>query len=137
VFAEAVRNPTLFSQVRRWWTPEIGDIQQRAGRRFSAQDAGCLLAFIIGSLVLAPFAPPQDRRFAAPGLRRFVAAMRAARVDGATIDSPAQARGSASAAVSIFSRSAIRARAFLSFAEGSVQRLAGHPLVRLPGPVPV
>jgi TetR/AcrR family transcriptional repressor of bet genes len=77
VFAEAVRNPGLFTQVRRLVDSEIAVIQQRAGRRFSAQEAGCLLAFIVGSLVLGAFAPRKTAGFAAPGLRRLVAAMRA------------------------------------------------------------
>jgi len=77
VFAEAVRNPTLFAQMRRLIDTEIDSIQQRSEGRFSAQDAGCVLAFVIGSLVLGAFAPRKTAGFAAPGLRRLVAAIRA------------------------------------------------------------
>ncbi len=79
VFAEAVRNPTLFTQVRRLVDSEIAAIQRRAGGSFSAQEAGCLLAFIIGSLVLGAFAPRKTAGFAAPGLRKLVAALKADR----------------------------------------------------------
>lgn len=77
VFAEAVRDPTLFGQMRRLIDTEISAIQERSGGVFSSQDAGCVLAFVIGSLVVGAFAPRKTAGFAAPGLRRFVAAVRA------------------------------------------------------------
>jgi len=77
VFAEAVREPTLFTQMRRLIDGEIATIQARSQARFSASEAGCVLAFIIGSLVLGAFAPRKTAGFAAPGLRTLVAALRA------------------------------------------------------------
>lgn len=71
VFAEAVREPSLFGQVRRMLDAEIGAIQQRGGGRVSEQDAGAMLAFIIGALVFGAFAPRKTAGFAAPALRRF------------------------------------------------------------------
>ena len=78
VFAEAIRNPTLFTQVRRLIDTEVVAIQRRSGDQLSAQEAGAVLAFVIGSLVVGAFAPRKTAGFAAPGLRRLVAAMRAA-----------------------------------------------------------
>lgn len=79
VFAEAIRNPVLFAQMRRLIDTEIVAIQRRSGDRFSAQEAGAVLAFVVGSLVVGAFAPRKTAGFAAPGLRRLVAAMRAER----------------------------------------------------------
>lgn len=78
LFAEAIRDPGLFAQMRRLIDTEITAIQRRSGGAFSAQDAGCVLAFVIGALVLGAFAPRKTAGFAAPGLRRLVGAMRGA-----------------------------------------------------------
>jgi hypothetical protein len=75
VLAEAVRNPSLFGQVRRLIDAEIGAIERRSRGKFSAQDAGSVLAFVIGALVLGAFAPRKTAGFAAPGLRKLVAAL--------------------------------------------------------------
>ena len=79
LFAEAVRNPSLFRHVRRLLDTEIGAIRQRSGGRFSDQDAGAVLAFVIGALVLGAFAPRKTAGFAAPALRALVAALEAPR----------------------------------------------------------
>ncbi len=76
VLAEAVREPSLFAQMRRLIDSEIAGIQRRSGDELSAQEAGAILAFVIGSLVVGAFAPRKTAGFAAPGLRRLVAAMR-------------------------------------------------------------
>ena len=75
VFAEAVRNPDLFRKIRKLVDGEISAIQKRSANRLSAQDAGAVLAFVVGSLVLGAFAPKKTAGFAAPGLRRLVAAL--------------------------------------------------------------
>jgi TetR/AcrR family transcriptional regulator, transcriptional repressor of bet genes len=80
LFAEAVRDPPLFAQVRRLVDTEIGAIQDRSRGSLSAHDAGSVLAFVIGALVLGAFAPRKTAGFAAPGLRRLVAALRAGEV---------------------------------------------------------
>jgi TetR/AcrR family transcriptional regulator, transcriptional repressor of bet genes len=72
LFAEAVRDPTLFAQVRRLVDTEIGAIQRRSGERLSQRDAGAVLAFVIGALVLGAFAPRKTAGFAAPALRCLV-----------------------------------------------------------------
>src|SRR5262249_26094696 len=77
VFAEAVRNPTLFENVRRLIDTELDVIQRRSRGKLTAQDAGSVLAFIIGSLVLGAFAPRKTAGFAAPGLRKLVLALAA------------------------------------------------------------
>lgn len=78
VFAEAVRNPRLFAQVRRLLDAELEAIRRRGGPRFSARDSGAVLAFVIGALVFGAFAPRKTAGFAAPAVRRFVDALRAA-----------------------------------------------------------
>jgi TetR/AcrR family transcriptional repressor of bet genes len=77
LFSEALRDPQLFQHVRRLIDAEIGTIQERSGQRLTGQQAGAVLAFILGSLVLGAFAPRKTAGFAAPGLRTLVAAMRA------------------------------------------------------------
>ncbi len=77
VFAEAVRNPELFADVRQLIDTEIGTIQHRSQGRFSSHDAGSVLAFVIGALVLGAFAPRKTAGFAAPGLRKLIAAIAA------------------------------------------------------------
>lgn len=76
LFSEAIRNPALFAQVRRMIDAELAAIQQRSGHQLSPQQAGAVLAFIIGSLVMGAFAPRRTAGFAAPALRQLVAAMR-------------------------------------------------------------
>jgi TetR/AcrR family transcriptional regulator, transcriptional repressor of bet genes len=76
VFAEAVREPTLFAQMRRLVDSEIDSIQRRSGHRLSDQDAGSVLAFVVGSLVVGAFAPRKTAGFAAPGLRKLLEALR-------------------------------------------------------------
>jgi hypothetical protein len=56
---------------------EITTIQARSDDQLSAHQAGAVLAFIIGALVLGAFAPKKTAGFAAPGLRQLVQAMRA------------------------------------------------------------
>jgi TetR/AcrR family transcriptional regulator, transcriptional repressor of bet genes len=75
VFAEAVRDPSLFEQMRRLIDREIAAIQDRSEGRFSTQDAGCVLAFVVGALVIGAFAPRKTAGFAAPGLRKLLGAL--------------------------------------------------------------
>jgi len=79
VFAEAVRDPGLFALIRRLLDTEIEAIRRRGGAEFSAHDGGAVLAFIVGALVFGAFAPRKTAGFAAPALRRFVAAVRSER----------------------------------------------------------
>ena len=76
MFAEAIRDPDLFAQVRRLMDREIVTIQDRSGCHLSPHQAGAVLAFIIGSLVLGAFAPRKTAGFAAPGLRKLIEALR-------------------------------------------------------------
>ncbi|TMQ07107.1 MAG: TetR/AcrR family transcriptional regulator [Deltaproteobacteria bacterium] len=78
VLAEAVRDPALFAQVRRLVDSEIEVICRRSSHRFSSQDAGAVLAFVIGALVLGAFAPRKTAGFAAPALHKLIAALAAA-----------------------------------------------------------
>ncbi len=76
VLAEAMRNPVLFKQVRRLIDTEIGAIEQRSNHMLSTREASSVLAYVIGSLVVGAFAPQKTAGFAAPGLRRLIAALR-------------------------------------------------------------
>jgi len=75
VLAEAVRDPSLFAQVRRLLDAEIEVICRRSSNRCSPQDAGAVLAFIIGALVFGAFAPRKTAGFAAPALQRLIDSM--------------------------------------------------------------
>jgi len=74
VLAEAVRNKALFLQMRTLLDTEISSIERRSRGRLSTEQAGAVLAFIIGALVLGAFAPRKTKGFAAPGLRALVLA---------------------------------------------------------------
>lgn len=76
VFAEAVRNPALYKQLRRALDAELVSIQARSGHTLSSQQAAAVLAFVIGALVLGAFAPENVAGFAAPALQRLVETMR-------------------------------------------------------------
>jgi TetR/AcrR family transcriptional regulator, transcriptional repressor of bet genes len=75
VFAEAMRDPSLFAQLRRQLDSELVTIRERSGGRLSESDAGAVLAFIIGALVLGAFAPRKTSGFAAPGLEKMVSVL--------------------------------------------------------------
>jgi TetR/AcrR family transcriptional repressor of bet genes len=75
LFSEALRNAVLFKQVRRLLDTEIAAIEQRSRYQLGPHEAGAVLAFIIGALVLGAFAPQKTAGFAAPALRTFVAAL--------------------------------------------------------------
>lgn len=75
LFAEAVRDPGLFAQVRRLVDTEIEAIRRRSDERLSEQDAGAVLAFVIGALVLGAFAPRKTSGFASPALQRLIDAL--------------------------------------------------------------
>jgi TetR/AcrR family transcriptional repressor of bet genes len=77
VLAEAVRDPALFAQVRRLLDSEIDVICRRSSNRFSSHDAGAVLAFVIGALVLGAFAPRKTAGFAAPALQMLIESLSA------------------------------------------------------------
>jgi TetR/AcrR family transcriptional repressor of bet genes len=72
VLAEAVRDPTLFGHVRRLVDAEIEVIRRRSSHRLSPQDAGAVLAFVLGALVLGAFAPRVTAGFASAALQRLI-----------------------------------------------------------------
>lgn len=75
LFAEAVRDPTLFARMRRLVDIETATIQRRAVGQLREEDAAALLAFIIGALVLGAFAPRKTAGFAAPAARTLARAL--------------------------------------------------------------
>jgi len=72
LFAEALRNPQLFKRMRRLIDSELSSIEQRAAGRFATPEAGAVLAYTLGALVLGAFAPQKTAGFAAPGFHRLV-----------------------------------------------------------------
>lgn len=72
LFAEAIRTPLLFARVRRLVDQEIARIEHLGAGRVSAQDAGAVLAFVVGALVVGAFAPRKTAGFALPALRKFL-----------------------------------------------------------------
>ena len=82
VFAEAIRDPGLFDQVRRLLDTEIQAIRRRSNGALTEQDSGAVLAFIVGALVFGAFAPRKAAGFAAPSLQRLVQALTGRRRDG-------------------------------------------------------
>jgi TetR/AcrR family transcriptional regulator, transcriptional repressor of bet genes len=71
ILAEAVRSPTLGARVRRLMDGEIEAIRRRSGGALSVQEAGAVLAFVVGALVLGAFAPRRVAGFAAAAVRRI------------------------------------------------------------------
>ncbi len=76
LFAEALTNPHVFAKVRRMLDAEIAHVERRAADSLSTSDASAAVAFVVGSLVLGAFAPRKTAGFAAPALRRLLAALR-------------------------------------------------------------
>ncbi|MEM8605897.1 MAG: TetR/AcrR family transcriptional regulator [Myxococcota bacterium] len=76
LFSEALRNPVLFKQMRSLIDTEIAAIQTRSGSELDSRDAGAVLAFVVGALVVGAFAPRKTSGFAAPALHRFVEGLR-------------------------------------------------------------
>lgn len=71
LFAEAIRNPKLFSRVKRLLTREVELICARS-ENISEHDASAILSFIVGALVFGAFAPRKAAGFAEPALLKFV-----------------------------------------------------------------
>jgi len=67
----------LFQALRRLIDSELAAIQARSENLLSSQAAGAILAYVIGALVLGAFAPKKTAGFAAPGLHKLIAALRA------------------------------------------------------------
>jgi hypothetical protein len=62
----------LFAQVRRLVDTEIEVIGRRSSNRLTQQDAGAVLAFIVGALVLGAFAPRKTAGFAGPAVQKLI-----------------------------------------------------------------
>lgn len=88
VLAEAVRDPVLFEQVRRFFDTEIQAICRRSDNTLTAPDSGAVLAFIVGALVFGAFAPRKTAGFAAPSLRMLVQALVRSHIASATAATP-------------------------------------------------
>lgn len=71
VIGEALRTPSLFARFRRLIDGEIASIGERS--KLDERQAGALLAFILGALVVGAFAPKKTAGFAADGARALLA----------------------------------------------------------------
>ncbi len=76
VFAEALADPILFAKVRRALDTEVGHVERRARGALTTAESSAVVAFVVGALVFGAFAPKKAAGFAAPSLRRFVAALK-------------------------------------------------------------
>ncbi|MBN2716170.1 MAG: hypothetical protein JXX14_09975 [Deltaproteobacteria bacterium] len=76
LFAEAIRNPTLFKQMRRLIDTEVSTIQRLSGGTISNKEASALLAYVIGSLIPGAFAPQKTAGFALTGFRKLLSGFR-------------------------------------------------------------
>lgn len=76
LFAEALREPALFDQVRRLLDTELVGIEARSDGKLGPHEAGALLAYVIGALVLGAFAPRKVAGFAAAGGHALLRALR-------------------------------------------------------------
>ncbi len=68
--------PRCSSKCRRLIDTELVAIQRRSGHALNAHEAGAVLAYVIGALVLGAFAPRKTAGFAAPGLAKLIASLR-------------------------------------------------------------
>jgi TetR/AcrR family transcriptional regulator, transcriptional repressor of bet genes len=78
VFAEALRDASLFARVRRLVDSELGVIAERSRGGLSPHESAAILAFVFGALVLGAFAPRKTAGFAEPAARALVRALGAA-----------------------------------------------------------
>jgi TetR/AcrR family transcriptional repressor of bet genes len=76
VFAEALADPVLFAKVRRMLDAEVAHVERRSRGTLPSAGASAVVAFVVGALVFGAFAPRKTAGFAAPGLRRLIAALR-------------------------------------------------------------
>lgn len=70
LFAEAVRDPTLFRKMRRVLDGEVSLIESRS--TLTPEQSAGVMAFIVGALVFGAFAPAKTRGFAAPCLHEIL-----------------------------------------------------------------
>jgi TetR/AcrR family transcriptional repressor of bet genes len=77
IFAEALGEPSLFARVKRRLDVEVAEVQRRSGGALSPSDASAVVAFVVGALVLGPFAPRKTSGIAAPALRRMIDGLKA------------------------------------------------------------
>ena len=77
LFADALAAPELFARVRRALDGEIERAERRSA--LAPHEAGAVVAFVVGALVLGAFAPRRTAGFAAPSLKRIVAGWRRTR----------------------------------------------------------
>jgi TetR/AcrR family transcriptional regulator, transcriptional repressor of bet genes len=75
LFAEALRDKALYEQMRRLIDAELA-ATARDGGELDAHDAGALLAYVIGALVLGAYAPRVTAGFAAKGGHAMLTALR-------------------------------------------------------------
>lgn len=71
LLAEALRNPVLFSRVKRHLENEVKIVSEISGNKLSEQKSSAIISFIFGALVFGAFAPRKAAGFAAPAAKRL------------------------------------------------------------------
>lgn len=75
LFAEALRDASLYAQIKRHLEAEVDTVSGLTNPRLSEHDASALIAYILGALVFGAFAPRKAQGFAAPGGKALAAVL--------------------------------------------------------------
>lgn len=75
IFAEALRDPDLFSQLKKHLDHEVQYVHATSKGSLSLQSSGAIIAFILGSLLFGAFAPKRTIGFAAPSAKLLLKAL--------------------------------------------------------------
>ena len=67
VFAEAIRNPSLFRKVKQHIANEIETIEKISDSKLDAKESTSVLAYIVGSLIIGSFQPLKTQGFGLHG----------------------------------------------------------------------
>lgn len=76
VFAEAIRDPVLFNDIRRLLKEQTEVIQKISSNKLGEKESCALFAFILGSIIYGTFAPQKTKGFALPSAILFYNALK-------------------------------------------------------------
>lgn len=72
LLAEALRNPTLYSRVKRHLDVEVRAVLNISNGTIDEHQSSSLIAFVFGALLFGAFAPKKAVGFAVPAAKRLV-----------------------------------------------------------------
>lgn len=75
IFAEAIRNPSVFHKVRAFIDAQAKMVASHSTNTLREKDCYSLIAFVIGALVLGTFAPKNTAGFAIDGATKLSGAL--------------------------------------------------------------